>query len=140
LSIRQDQASSVHSAASERRRRFLTLIAIWQLLSVVVAGYLLMWFLAVTYMTYSEQEYFGLGSLWGPEALRAYAVELALGLGYIVPALAGAVGLLRTREWGRKLSSVHALLSLILIPVGTVPGALALRYLLRPDVKEHFQG
>jgi hypothetical protein len=120
--------------------RNLSLIAIWQLLTVLVAGYLLMSFLIWTYAYFSEAEYFGTGKLWSLEALRYYAIELAVGLGYIVPGLVGAAGLLLAKEWGRKLSIAHALLSLILIPIGTVAGALSLRYLLREDVQDHFEG
>jgi hypothetical protein len=118
---------------------YLSLIAIWQLLTVLVVGYVLMWFLAVAYMSYSEAEYFGQGKLWSLESLATYAAGLALGLGYIVPTLAAAFGLLRAREWGRKLSIVHSIVSLVLFPIGTAVGAVSLRYLLRPDVKEYFQ-
>jgi hypothetical protein len=134
-----DHSDPAHVRETRRKMNLLSLIAIWQLLSVLVVGYVLMWALAVTYMSYSEAEYFGVGMLWSIESLSYYAIELTLGLGYIVPALLGAIGLLRGAEWGRKLSLVHATVSLILFPIGTIPGALALRYLIRRDVREHFQ-
>ncbi len=49
------------------------------------------------------------------------------------------IGLLRMREWGRILGIVHAALFLIVFPVGTVIGVLALLYLTRPDVRQAFQ-
>lgn len=139
MTVPRDRAEPSSAKAAKRRANYLSVIAIGQLLSVVLAGYLLMWSLAVTYISYSEAEYFGQGKLWSVESLSTYAIELTLGLGYIVPGLAGATGLLWAKEWGRKLSVVHAVLSLILFPIGTILGALALRYLLQPDVKEHFQ-
>jgi len=58
--------------------------------------------------------------------------------GFLAFAVMTGIGLLKMREWGRILGIVHAALLLILIPVGTVIGVLALLYLTRPDVREAF--
>jgi hypothetical protein len=65
--------------------------------------------------------------------LAVVALAFVLGVG-----VAGGVGLLRGKEWGRILSIVHAALSLFNIPIGTVIGVLAMIYLVRQDVREHF--
>ena len=60
-------------------------------------------------------------------------------LTYFVLALMGGIWLLQGREMGRILSIVHAALSLLFVPVGTVIGALVLVYLTKPEVRDYFQ-
>lgn len=54
-------------------------------------------------------------------------------------ALAGGIGILSGKEWGRILSLVHAALSLFWIPIGTVIGILIIVYLIKPEVVEYFE-
>ena len=60
-------------------------------------------------------------------------------LTYFILALMGGIWLLQGREMGRILSIVHAALSLLFVPVGTVIGALVLVYLTKPEVRDYFQ-
>ena len=51
---------------------------------------------------------------------------------------AAVVGLLRLREWGRWLAIGLAALGLLLIPFGTIIGALIIWYLLTDETKQAF--
>ncbi|MFC2058632.1 hypothetical protein ACFLTS_03175 [Chloroflexota bacterium] len=54
--------------------------------------------------------------------------------------LAGGIGVLKAKSWARIIGIVVAVLSLFWVPVGTVLGVLALMYLIRPEVREYFEG
>lgn len=54
-------------------------------------------------------------------------------------AVAGGVGLLLSREWGRIASIVHAGVTLLWFPVGTAIGILMVIYLTKAEVREYFQ-
>jgi len=54
--------------------------------------------------------------------------------------LAGGIGILKAKSWGRIISIVVAVLSLFWIPVGTVLGILVLIYLARTEVRAYFEG
>ncbi len=54
--------------------------------------------------------------------------------------LAGGIGILKAKSWGRIIGIAVAVLSLIWIPVGTVLGVLVLIYLTRPQVRAYFEG
>jgi hypothetical protein len=58
---------------------------------------------------------------------------------YISIAIAGGVGLLKGREWGRVLSIAHAALSLVSFPIGTVIGVIIIMYLTKSEVTGYFQ-
>ncbi len=58
---------------------------------------------------------------------------------YFAVAIAGGVGLLLGKEWGRIVSLVYSALNLFAIPFGTALGILAIIYLLRPNVREYFK-
>lgn len=60
-------------------------------------------------------------------------------LAWIGLAVAAGVGLLQRREWGRTLGLIHAGLSLLRFPIGTVIGALVLVYLTREETREYFR-
>ena len=57
----------------------------------------------------------------------------------LVVSMAGGIGLLAGKEWGRVLSLVHAGFSLLSIPIGTIIGILVIIYLIKPEVREYFQ-
>jgi hypothetical protein len=54
--------------------------------------------------------------------------------------LAGGIGILKAKSWGRIVSIVVAVLSLFWIPIGTVLGVLVLIYLTRSEVRAYFEG
>jgi len=49
------------------------------------------------------------------------------------------MGILSRKEWGRAFSLVHAALSLLCIPIGTIIGILVIVYLIKPEVTEYFE-
>ena len=119
---------------NETRRDHVAIIAIWELLTVLPAGWLTAFFVMLTVGGHFEAVHSGHGDLVGTAI--SIGVMLTVGLGYASLGLLGGIGLLRGDEWGRKLSLAHAVASLVLIPIGTVAGALALRYLTRASAME----
>jgi len=71
--------------------------------------------------------------------LVVLSIPMVLLLCYAALAVAGGVGLLLGREWGRIVSIVHAGVSLLWFPIGTAIGVLALIYLTKAEVREYFQ-
>jgi hypothetical protein len=81
--------------------------------------------------------------LWGPAlvgGLFGLSIAVLLLLCYTGLAVAGGIGLLYGKEWGRILSIVHAVLSLLWIPIGTIIGVLVLVYLTRTEARDYFSG
>ena len=98
------------------------------------------------------------GALIGVAAIGLFAIpNVAWGWGYhpIAPifglsiavlvllcfiglAVAGGIGLLNGKDWGRILSIAHAAISLLWIPFGTVIGILSIIYLTKTDVAAYF--
>ena len=118
-----------------KRPDLLILIAIWMFLSVLfnligIAAILIFAFPGISF-------YAGPGD---PGTIFGLSIAILLLLGGSGIAMAGAIGLLQGKGWGRILSIVHAVLSLFWIPVGTVIGALVLVYLFKPEVREYFEG
>ena len=72
-------------------------------------------------------------------ALAGMSIGALCLLAFLGVAVAGGIGLLLGKEWGRILSIVHAALNLFFIPIGTVLGILALIYLLKADVRDYFE-
>ena len=71
----------------------------------------------------------------------AYVVlGLAAVLSFIVMIAHAAAGwaLFKMLEWGRWLSIALGVLSLLLFPVGTIIGGVAIWYLLQPTVRDSF--
>lgn len=114
-----------------KRPNQLVLIAIWQFLTVLPILYFLLMYVGLAAGQISATDWIGL-LLW------VYGAALAGILGYIVVPVVGGIGLMKGHEWGRKLSIAYAILSLALLPIGTIIGILSLRYLMRKDVKEYF--
>ena len=74
---------------------------------------------------------------WG--ALFGLSVVMILLLAYLGFAVAAGIGLIMRKEWGRILGIVHAALSLVSMPIGTVIGILTLIYLTKSEVREYFE-
>ena len=109
------------------RNDVLLLIAIWEFLTAAGA---LIGVVAIAVFAFPDTNdaggYFGLS-----------IATVAL-LAYFGLAVAAGVGLIMRKEWGRIAAIIHAALSLIRIPFGTIIGALALVYLLRSKTREYF--
>lgn len=124
-------SDNLQEVRTVKRPNQMVLIAIWQFLTVLPMLYFLLMYVGLAAGQLSATDWIGL-LFW------VYGAALAGVLGYIVLPIAGGVGLIKGYKWGRKLCIAHAILSLVLFPIGTVIGILSLRYLTRKDVKEYF--
>ena len=116
-----------------KRPDLLILVAIWEFLTALIA---LIGIAAIAVFAF-------------PQVCMMYGVSLAGGIFglsvgilllvcYIAVAVAGGIGLLSGKSWGRVLSIAQAALSLLSIPVGTIIGILILIYLTGAEVKQYF--
>ncbi len=118
-----------------KRPDLLILIVIWQFVSAFMAGVGI-----IAIAVFVLPAVFDVA--WGNLAIGS-TVFIGFGLlvllGYVGLAVAAGVGVLLGKEWGRILAIVHAALSAMNLPVGTVIGVLSLVYLTKPEVKAYFE-
>ena len=110
-----------------KRHDGLVLIAVWDF---ITALWLLIPVIAIAIFAFPNTD--DAGGYFGLSIVTVVLLSL-LGL-----SLAAGIGLLTRKEWGRILAIVHATMSLIVIPVGTIIGALSLVYLTRSRIREYF--
>ena len=130
-----------------KRPDLLVLIAVWMFLSALgiligIAAVSSMFFFTYPWMCWDGIGAWGMWDMpqMGGFAIFALGVAVLVMVAYFILALMGGIGLLKGKEWGRVLSIVHAALSLFWIPVGTVIGILVIIYLVKPEVREYFEG
>ena len=113
-----------------KRPDLVLLVAVWEFITAFVA------FIGVIAIAAAAYP-----SVWwkGAPDIAGVSIGLLCVLCYLGVAVAGGIGLLLRKEWGRIMSIVHAAVSLFAIPFGTVVGILQLIYLLRADVREYFE-
>ena len=118
-----------------KRPDLLLLVAIWAFLSAFLY---LMGIVALAAFSFPE----ALGYEYGPANLGSI-VGQSIGIVVLLCCtglcLAGGIGILKARSWGRTIGIVVAVLSLFWIPIGTVLGVLILIYLMRPEVRAYFE-
>jgi hypothetical protein len=128
-----------------KRPDLIVLVAVWEFISaagilIPIAGLAgMLWF-----MPWGVH----MGGWWGGWnggvaapgiAITVLSILVFVWVAYGGLAVAGGIGLLQGREWGRIMSIIHAALSLFWFPVGTVIGILVLVYLVKPEVREYFE-
>jgi hypothetical protein len=114
----------------------LTLVAIWQFVSAFL---LTIGIAAIAVFALPE----ALGFKWGPAdegAIFGLSIGIFVLICLIGLSLAGGIGVLKGKNWSRMVSIVNAVLSCFNIPIGTVIGVLVIIYLMRPEVREYFEG
>ncbi len=117
-----------------RRPDLLILIAVWEFISAFGA---FIGIIAISVFAFpAVSSLHGIGSVGGIFGLSVAVLVL---LFYLSIALAGGIGLLGRKEWGRILSLVHAALSLLSIPFGTIIGILIIVYLIKPEIRDYFE-
>ena len=119
-----------------QRPDLLLLVAIWAFLSAFLY---LIGIVAISVFAFPE----ALGFEYGPAdvgAIFGLSIALFVLLCCFGLSLAGGIGILKAKSWGRSISIVVALFSCFWIPVGTVIGILVIIYLTRPEVREYFEG
>ena len=119
-----------------KRPGLLLLVPIWALFSAFLY---LIGIAAIAIFAFPEALGFGygpgnVGSIFG---LSIGIFVLLCGFGL---SLAGGIGLLLGKAWGRIVGIIVAVLSLFWIPVGTVIGVLVLIYLAKAEVRAYFEG
>ncbi len=117
-----------------RRPDLLILVAVWEFLTAAGA---LIGISAISIFAFPEiLKSQGISRIGGIVGL---SIVLLLLIAYVSIAIAGGMGLVNGKEWGRVLSIAHAAVSLFWIPFGTVIGTLTIIYLVRPEIKEFFK-
>jgi len=122
-----------------KRPDLLLLIAIWQFINAL---FCLIGIAAIAIFAFP-----GAFGNYGPVNVGAdigtifgLSIAILFLLGCIGLSVAGGIGLLLRKAWGRIISLVNAMLSLLFIPIGTIIGVLVLIYLTRSEVREYLEG
>ncbi len=113
----------------------LTLIAVWEFFTAFAA------FVAIVitaFFAFPDATNNISGSAV-PGTVFLFSISILVLICYGGIAIAGGVGLLKGKEWGRILSIVHAAPSLLSFPIGTVIGIIIIMYLSKTEVKAYFQ-
>ena len=116
-----------------KRPDLLILIAIWEF---ITAFFALIGISAIATFAFPD----AIDTSWGPAipgAIFGLSTAVLVLICYIGIAIAGGVGILKGKDWGRILSIAHAALSLFFFPIGTAIGILSIIYLVRPEVTEY---
>ena len=119
-----------------KRPDLIILVVIWEFISAFIA------FIGVSAIAAIAFPHV-ISETWGtalPGAVFGLSIAVLILLCYIGIAIAGGIGLLKGREWGRTLGIAHAALSLFAFPVGTIIGILSIIYLMHPDVTAYTKG
>jgi len=118
----------------KRNDTLIILIAIWEFLSALT---MLIGIGAIAVFAFPVAI-----TLWEVPragALFGLSVGTILLIAYCGLSVAAGIGLIMGKEWGRISAIIHAALSLLRIPLGTIIGILALIYLTKPEVRETFE-
>ncbi|MFC2023094.1 hypothetical protein ACFLTL_02970 [Chloroflexota bacterium] len=119
-----------------KRPDLLLLVAIWQFLSAFL---LLIGVAAIAIFSLPEALGFGDGPA-NVSSLVGQSFGIFVLLCLIGSSVAGGIGVLKAKSWGRIISIVNAILSLLNIPIGTAIGVLVLIYLTKSEIREYFEG
>ena len=116
------------------RPDLVVLVAIWEFVTAFGAfvGAVCIGAIAIPAVVMSGDPYVAI-------PLVALSIPTVILLCYAGVAVAGGVGLLVSREWGRIASIVHSAITLLWFPVGTAIGILVVIYLTKAEVREYFQ-
>ena len=119
-----------------KRPDLILLVAIWAFLSAVLY---LIGIAAIAIFSFPE----ALGYGWGP-ANAGSIFGQSIGMLFLLccsgVCLAAGIGILKVKSWGRIMGIIVAALSLFWFPVGTAIGILVIIYLVKPEVREYFEG
>jgi hypothetical protein len=119
-----------------KRPDLLLLVAIWAFLSAFLY---LVGIVAIAAFSFPEAIGFGygpanVGSIVG-QSIAIFVLLCCFGV-----SMAGGIGILIAKSWGRIMGIITAVFSLFWIPIGTVLGVLVLIYLAKTEVREYFEG
>lgn len=114
-----------------KRPDLVLLIAIWQFLNALFCS---IGIAAIAVFAFPKAGPADVGTVFG------LSIGIFFLLCFIGLSIAGGIGLLIGKNWGRIVSIVNAALNLLNIPIGTVIGILVLIYLTKSEVREYFEG
>ena len=117
----------------EKKPDLLILIAIWEFITALLV-LLLIGAIAVS-------AFYPLTFMWGVTsagAIFGLTILMLILVACCGLSIAGGIGLITGRGWGRIVAIVHSALSIFIVPVGTVIGVLSIIYLVKPEVEEYF--
>lgn len=117
-----------------KRPKLLILITIWVCLTALIAFIGVAAIAVHAFPSVVGSLYFTRGT-----GLGILSILTIMALAYLGLSVAAGIGLVRAKEGGRFLAIIHASLSLLGIPLGTVIGILTLIYLNKPEIKEYFE-
>jgi hypothetical protein len=123
-----------------KRPDLLLLVAIWQFIN---AFFCLIGITAIAVFAFPGAVGFYGAVHVGADigAIFGLSIAILFLLSCIGLSLAGGIGILLGKKWGRIVSIiVNAALSLFSIPIGTIIGVLVLIYLTRSEVRDYFEG
>jgi len=113
-----------------KRPDLLILISIWQFLNALFCS---IGIAAIAVFAFPKAGPADIGTIFGL-SIGIFFLVCCIGL-----SVAGGIGLIIGKTWGRIVSIVNAALNLLSIPIGTVIGILVLIYLTRSEVREYFE-
>lgn len=113
-----------------KRPDALILIAIWQFLNALLLS---IGIAAIAIFAFPTVGPTDVGATFGL-SVGIFFLVLFIGL-----SMAGGIGLIMGKSWGRIISIINAALSLLSIPIGTIIGVLVLIYLTKSEVREYFE-
>jgi hypothetical protein len=123
----------------------LILIAIWEFIAALFTLGIIIFLTLVAFPSVLGMWGNNWWDMWGignaPSIMGSvFAISLIILVlvCYLAVAIIGGIGLLLGKEWGRITSLVHNALSLIVIPIGTIPGTLSIIYLAKAEVRDYF--
>ena len=114
-----------------KRPDLVLLITIWQFLNALFCS---IGIAAIAIFAFPKAGPADVGTVFG------LSIGIFFLLCFIGLSIAGGIGLLIGKNWGRIVSIVNAALNLLNIPIGTVIGVLVLIYLTKSEVREYFEG
>ena len=118
-----------------KKPELLILIVIWEFVTALIS---LIGILAVALFAFPRvvilHDIARLGGVFG------LSIVIVLLAAYLCLSVTAGSGLIIGKAWGRLLAIIHAVLSLIKIPFGTIIGGLTLFYLFSREVEAYFEG
>jgi hypothetical protein len=125
----------------------LVLIAIWQFITAFITVIGIAAIVIFAFPAVMNNNYWGYGDAWSGYyygnmpmmgGIFGLSIAILVLVCYLGLSIAGGIGLIMGREWGRIIGLVHNALSLFAIPIGTVIGTLAIIYLTKQEVRAYF--
>ncbi len=116
-----------------RRTDLLLLIAIWEFVTAFGA---IIGISAIAVLIFPEVIDPFIGPAI-PGVIFGLSVASLVLLCYIGLAIAGGIGILQSKDWGRILSIIHSTLSLFFFPIGTMIGISIIIFLTHPELTKY---